>query len=116
MHYAKNNKFLFCRKMNKSQKKICSIPYYRKDQYDRLRKISIDKEIFSISYDEMMTITKSKHKEMEKKGFKVVKIDVDIEELIEWCNSQNATLNPESRTRFALEKLKEMISNNLINI
>ena len=102
--------------MNKSQKKICSIPYYRKDQYDRLRKISIDKETFSISYDEMMTITKSKHKEMEKKGFKVVKIDVDIEELIEWCNSQNATLNPESRTRFALEKLKEMISNNLINI
>jgi hypothetical protein len=102
--------------MNKLEKRICSIPYYRKGQYDRLREVSIDKENFLISYEEMMTITESKHKEMENKGFKVMKIDVDIEELIEWCNSRCATLNPESRTRFTLEKLKEMISNNVIDI
>lgn len=102
--------------MNKSKKRICSIPYYRNDQYDRLREVSIDKETFSISYEEMMIITESKHKEMENKGFEVVKIDVDIEELIEWCNSRSVTLNPESRTKFTLEKLKEMISNNVIDI
>lgn len=102
--------------MNKSKNRICSIPYYRKDQYDRLREVSIDKETFSISYEEMMIITESKHKEMENKGFEVVKIDVDIEELIEWCNSRSVTLNPESRTKFTLEKLKEMISNNVIDI
>jgi len=102
--------------MNKSETRICSIPYYRRDQYNRLREFSIDKENFSISYEEMITITASKYKEMENKGFKVVKIDVDIEELIEWCNSRCVTLNPESRTRFTLEKLKEMISNNVIDI
>ena len=102
--------------MNKSETRICSIPYYRKDQYNRLQEVSIDKENFSISYEEMMTITASKHKEMENKGFKVVKIDVDIEELIGWCNSRCVTLNPASRTRFTLEKLKEMISNNVIGI
>ncbi len=102
--------------MDKSETRICSIPYYRKDQYNRLREVSIDKENFSISYEEMMTVTASKQKEMENKGFKVVIIDIDIEELVEWCNSQCVTLNPESRTRFTLEKLKKMISNNVIDI
>ena len=102
--------------MNKTKKRICSIPYYREDQYNRLRELSIDKENFSISYEQMNAIRESKHKEMVNKGFKVVKIDVDIEELIEWCNFRSTTLNPESRTRFALAKLKEMISNKEIDI
>jgi len=102
--------------MGRSQKKVCSIPYYRNDQYDRLREVSIDKETFSISYDEMLSITESKHKEMEKKGFLVVKIDVEIDELVEWCNLNCVKINPESRTKFALYKLKEMISKNLISI
>ncbi len=101
--------------MNNSQIRICSIPYYSNDQYDRLIDVSIDKENFSMSYEEMVIITESKHKEMEKKGFKVVKIDVDIEELIEWCHSQNLTINPESRTQFTLEKLKEMISSKVVD-
>jgi hypothetical protein len=95
--------------MRQVQTKICSIPYYRKDQYGLLCEASIDKETFSIPYERMMDITESIHREMEKKGFKVVKIDVDIEELIEWAASQHLNLNPESRTKFAIEKLKEII-------
>ncbi len=102
--------------MDRTQKKICSIPYYRDDQYDRLRDVSIDKDTFSISYDEMFKITESKIKEMEKKGFLVVKIGVEIDELIEWCDFRSVKINPESRTKFTLYKLKEMISKNLINI
>jgi hypothetical protein len=102
--------------MNKLPKKICALASYRKNQYDRYREISVDKETFSNSYDEMMVSAKSKHKEMENKGFKVVKIDVDIEELIEWCQHRKVTINPESRTKFTMEKLKGMISSGLINI
>ena len=102
--------------MNKLPKKICILTYYRKDQYDRYREISVDKEAFSKSYDEMMVSAKSKYKDMENKGFKVVKIEIDIEELIEWCRHRKVTINPESRTKFSMEKLKEMIANNdLIN-
>ncbi len=96
--------------MRQAQTKICCIPYYRQDQYDLLRKASIDKETFSIPYERSMAITESQHRKMEKKGFKVVKIDVDIEELIEWATSKNLTLNPGSRTKFAMEKLKEIIN------
>ncbi len=102
--------------MNKLQKKICALANYRKDQYDRYRAISVDKENFPKSYDEMMVTEKSKCNEMEKKGFKVVKIDVDIEELIEWCQHRKVTINPESRTKFTMEKFKGMISKGLINI
>lgn len=100
--------------MIKLKNGLCSIPYYRKDQYDRLRDVSVDKETFSKSYDDSVKTTKVKHLEMESKGFRVVKIDVDVEELINWCDSLCVPINPEFRTRFALEKLKEMISKNLI--
>jgi hypothetical protein len=103
-------------KMNKLQTRICSIPYYRREQYDLLREASIDKETFSISYEEMMAITESTHRDMENKGFKVVRVDVDIKELLEWATSLSASLNPESRTKFAMEKLKEMISNKSITV
>ncbi len=102
--------------MPKSQIKICAIPYYRKDQYDVLRDISTDKETFSKSYEESMAITESQHQAMENKGFKVVKINVDIKELVDWADSLNVNINPENRTKFAMEKLKEMISNKAITV
>jgi len=79
--------------MNNLQTKICAIPYYRRDQYDLLREVSIDKETFSISYEEMKVITELKHREMENKGFKVVKINVDIEEFVEWATSAKRNYN-----------------------
>jgi len=63
-----------------------------------------------------MEITKSKHKEMERKGFKVVKIIINIEELIEWAKSKHLNINTESRTRFTMKKLKAMMSNGLVDI
>jgi hypothetical protein len=102
--------------MSKLQKNICSIPYYRREQYDLLREASTDKETFSISYEEMMAITESTHRDMETKGFKVIKIDVDVDELLEWSTFLSVSLNPVSRTKFAMEKLKEMISRKSITI
>ena len=102
--------------MNKLQTRICSIPYYRREQYDLLREASIDKETFAISYEEMMAITESTHRDMESKGFKVVRVDVDIKELLEWAASLSVRLDPESRTKFAMEKLKEEISNRAITV
>ena len=63
-----------------------------------------------------MAITESTHRDMENRGFKVVRVDVDIQELLEWATSLSVTLNPESRTKFAMEKLKEMISNKSITV
>jgi hypothetical protein len=93
----------------KMENRFCCMPYYRKDQYDLLRNASVDKDTFSISYNEMTRITDAKFNEFEKNGFKVVRIHVDVEELIAWCDFRGMTLNPESRTRFALDKFKETI-------
>lgn len=96
--------------MEHLETKICSIPYYRRDQYEILREQSVDKENFAISYDEMTAITELRRLDMENRGFTVIKINVDMVELIEWAASQHSNLDPESRTRFAMKKLKEIIS------
>jgi hypothetical protein len=103
-------------KMSRLKKKICSIPYYREDEYKHLQDLSDDKDTFSISFQEFAKITESKHEEMERKGFQVVKVVVTVEELAAWTKARGLRIDAESRTRFALEKLKEMISNKAITI
>lgn len=76
----------------------------------------MDRENFAVTYDEYFAVTEKKRLDMEKKGFKVVKLDVDIVELIEWVASQKFNLDPESRTRFAMKKLKEIISNRSVDV
>ena len=95
-------------KMNIPENSIISIPYYREDQYDLLSNISIDKENFRYTYEESLEITKIRHHEMEQKGFKVIRMDVDVYELIKWCDFHKLNVTPKSRTQFALELLKDI--------
>jgi len=69
----------------------------------------MDKDTFSISYDEMQAITEARYHEMEKSGFQVCKIDIDAQELSAWCNRQGVGINSESRTRFVMIELKKLI-------
>lgn len=63
----------------------------------------------------MAAITETTRLDMENRGYKVIKINVDMVELIEWAASQHFKLNPESRTRFAMKKLKVIISSQSID-
>ena len=46
--------------------------------------------------------------ELIQSGRVVVKVEVDVEELIEWCRSQGRPIDGEARTDFVLEKLQEL--------
>jgi hypothetical protein len=98
----------------KTQDRYCASPYYRRNPYDYLRKIAMDKDTFSMSYDEMRAITEARYHEMEESGFKACKIDFDAEELSDWCNRQGVGMNPASRTRFAMMKLKKLIDTSIL--
>ena len=98
-------------------RRVCSLPCYRdKHQYTRLKQFSIDKENFTHTYEEAKKLTELKKQEMKRKGFKVVLVDVDVDELIAWCDFKGLPLDPRSRTQFAMDKLKEMISNKQVKV
>jgi len=96
-------------------RKIYSIPYYKKEQYKLLRQVSSDKETFPESFDKMFADTELKYKQLKKKGLTVVRVNVDVNELHKWCVSQGLEIDPESRLKYTLVKLKKMISNNEVD-
>ncbi len=59
-------------------KKIISVSWYQKVQWERLREISSDKENFKKSYEQMLSETESKCKQIEKMGIIPIKVDVDV--------------------------------------
>ena len=97
-------------------RKIYSIPYYKKEQYKLLRQISSDKETFPEAFEEMFADTELKYNQLKKKGLTVVRINVDVNELLKWCVSQGLVIDPESRLKYTLVKLKKMISNNEVDL
>ncbi len=49
-------------------------------------------------------------------GITPIKVDVDVNELLRWCNFNKLSVNAETRSKYTMEQLKEMISDGKIDV
>ena len=83
------------------------IAWYRREQWNRLLEVSADREDLEDSYDEWLTFAEASLNKVKQQRVIIHKIDVDIDELVQWCRSQNRPVNMETRTEYVIIKLKE---------
>ena len=53
-------------------------------------------------------------REIEAKGIHPVKIEVDVEEMLTWCSAQGLSVTPETRTKFMMTRLRELVKNGTV--
>ena len=92
----------------RNQPQHVGVAWYRKEQWPRLLEIADDKEKLEASYDEWVKIAQKTMREMEKLGLSLVKVDVDVEELLAWCQRRKIPVNGEARASFTSAKLQEL--------
>ena len=95
----------------KADEKITSVlgvAWYRKEQWERLREVSVDSDMLEAKYEEWKMNAELGLRRLEKTGILVRKVDVDLEELLHWCNAQKRPVDGEARSLFAAAKLREM--------
>ena len=74
---------------------------YREEQWERLVELSIDREKLSESFQSWKESFEKTITQLKEQGLNVRKVDVDVEELNDWCRGRNIELNGEARSQYA---------------
>jgi len=93
---------------------VMGVTWYRPEQWERLREIVEDKENFDKTYEESRLDSETQIKQLESQGLRPVKVEVDVEEMIKWCSDQGLSVTPETRTKYTITKLRELVKNGIV--
>lgn len=86
---------------------MTGIAWYRPDQWTRLRKVAADPDVLEETYDEWRTLAEQAMSDMRTHGIDAHTVDIDVEELLIWCQTNGRQLDQAARAAFASIKLHE---------
>ena len=83
------------------------VAWYRKEQWERLRSVSSDRDGLETAFEEWEESAKRKFNELRIAGNAVEKVDVDVEELVTWCKGRGMEIDGKARSHFVADKLRK---------
>lgn len=86
---------------------MSGIAWYKREQWALLKSVSADADELEDTYDEWLEYAKRHQKDIWDTGINIFKVDVDVEELIRWCQDQGRPVDGAARAEFVSMKLKE---------
>ena len=94
-------------KQSRSRKAgVIGMAWYRPQQWQRLRQVSADMENLEENYHEWLVVASARFREMQEQGFDIRKVDLDVEDLVEWCEQKGRPVDGHARAEYALEKTR----------
>ena len=91
---------------------VLGIAWYSQDQWELLRKVVSDPGNLEDTYEEQLSNAEKALRNYAKPGTTIRRVHIDVEELVDWCSSKNLSVDGESRSRFAAEKVYKQIEKN----
>jgi hypothetical protein len=79
---------------------VTGCAWYRPEQWERLREVSVDRDKLADTFDEWLETAEKSLPEMRKAGIYAEKIDVDVEELVAWCQALGREVNADTRVEY----------------
>jgi hypothetical protein len=83
------------------------VAWYRREQWERLLEIASDREQLEDTFDEWQELAEETLRKLTKEGLTPRKVEVDVEELLKWCQEQGLPVDGKARSQFAVLKLQE---------
>jgi hypothetical protein len=83
------------------------VAWWRPEQWARLRDIAADPDALEETYEEWLAMATKELARLAEHGIVLSKVDVDVEELLAWCNEQGRAVDGAARAAFAGAKLHE---------
>ena len=91
--------------MNESNM-IVGIAWYRPEQYGLLRALSTDTDSMEKTYEEWLAGVTRTMDELRRIGVAAQRVDVEIKELVAWCQQRGLALDGQARSQYAAEFLR----------
>ena len=86
---------------------VTGVAWYRPEQWQRLREVSEDVDNLEETYDAWLQTAERMIRDGIPTDVAVEKIDVDVEEVLAWCNEMGLPMNAASRARFVSERVRQ---------
>lgn len=86
--------------------KVSHFSWFTREGWERLAAVSTD-DNFDEPYDKWLASAERGVIHFQSLGFNVKKIDIDVTELLDWCNKHRRRFNSRSLSRFLSEKDEE---------
>ena len=93
--------------VKRTPKTKVGIAWYKRDQWQLLLNVSVDRDELEATYTDWEKDAEKALKQLRQGGLEVVKVPVEIEELLDWCQSRNVPVNGNARSQYAAYKLQE---------
>ena len=93
---------------------IMGVSWYRPEQWERLREISVDKATSDTTYEASLVESEKKIQDLEAQGIRPIKVAVDVEALLTWCTTQGLAVTPETRTKCMMNTLRDLVRKGII--
>ncbi|MCB0179696.1 MAG: hypothetical protein KDI62_15800 [Anaerolineae bacterium] len=87
---------------------IVGIAWYTPEQWDRLKQVAEDADALDDTYDDWLKNASHNLQTFKKRGFHMVKVPLDVEEWMAWCQKNGNALNGGSRAQFTSMKASAM--------
>ena len=87
---------------------VIGVAWYRPEQWETLRNVSVDRDKLEEKYAEWLADAERVVKQLQQQGLRVIKVDVEISDLMLWCESQQIPLDAEARSNYAAFKVQRL--------
>ena len=95
------------KKTSEESQLVTGVAWYRPEQWERLREVSEDVDNLEETYDAWLQTAERMIRDGIPADVWVEKIDIDVEEVVAWCNVRGLAMNAESRSRYVAEQVRQ---------
>lgn len=88
-----------------TSRSLMGIAWYRKDQWERFRAAAADRDAIDEDYEVWRSKAQDSFNYFMKVGTPATRIEIDLDELLQWCVAHNRVLDANARAEFTSEKL-----------
>ena len=105
MLHKKKNRRKVTRRSN-GRKPVAGVAWYSSTQWQQLREVAADPERLESTYQEWLAVADQAWKKIEASGIALVKVTVDVSELIAWCGERDIPIDGKARAQYVVELMK----------
>jgi hypothetical protein len=86
---------------------VMGFAWFDKAQWQRLREGAGDPEIFDDSFEEWERNASRALRDLQRKGQRVEKVHINVEELVSWCKSRGVPVVSKHRAGYVISVLRK---------
>ncbi|WP_020403789.1 hypothetical protein [Gracilimonas tropica] len=86
---------------------VTGILWWKPKQWEKAKQISSDSHAFDETYQDWKNAAERALKNFNDLGFKVYKIEIDLDELVQWAQKKKIPLDSKARSEFVYMKVQK---------